>query len=599
MAIDPILQAAEEYLRGLTTAGYRPQYYFTSAEDTSGEGSGPSSLYVRPTTPWEQEHWGNPGWFTPDDDLRDVTSQALQTGTAPGGWRAVTDAEIAADPQLAQDWDVWNQHLGQFQRRQEPFNLFTSDIFPALAAVGLSTGLAGALGAFSPPASAAGAAGLGAADVGGSVAPLAVTPALNPAVSAPVWAGPAAGAGMAGAGGAGAGLTAGGGASGTAVGGLAGTAAGGGMGLWELLAPALVQGGTSLVGGLLGANAATNAGETQARAAQEANALLAAIYAQQRADMAPWREAGVGALGQLTSLVQSPSSPSPYQAPGAMDIAPYDLNQLTAQSRFAAPVGVLDPAQYAWQAPPALNPASFAFAPPSGADVLRQDPGYQFRQDEARRALEASAAARGGLLSGSTLRGVTDLSQTLASQEYQNAYNRLLGQNQLAYQRALQENTDVYGRRLTANQLAYGRGYQQNQDIYGRGLTENQLNYERLLAANQGQFGRAYQADQDAYQRALQQYMTNYNVQQGQRQQQYNELAGLSGTGQTSATGLAQLGGTFGTQQANNLLSGAASQAAGGMGASNAWTGALGGVGTAANSYLQNALLQQLLQRRS
>jgi hypothetical protein len=40
------------------------------------------------------------------------------------------------------------------------------------------------------------------------------------------------------------------------------------------------------------------------------------------------------------------------------------------------------------------------------------------------KALERSAAARGNLLSGSTLKGVQRFGQDLASQEYQNAFNR-------------------------------------------------------------------------------------------------------------------------------------------------------------------------------
>jgi hypothetical protein len=43
---------------------------------------------------------------------------------------------------------------------------------------------------------------------------------------------------------------------------------------------------------------------------------------------------------------------------------------------------------------------------------------------EGMKALERSAAARGGLLSGATLRGTQRFGQDLASQEYQNAFNR-------------------------------------------------------------------------------------------------------------------------------------------------------------------------------
>ena len=52
------------------------------------------------------------------------------------------------------------------------------------------------------------------------------------------------------------------------------------------------------------------------------------------------------------------------------------------------------------------------------------DPGYGFRVSEGMKALERSAAARGGLLSGATLKGITRFGQNTASEEYQNAFNR-------------------------------------------------------------------------------------------------------------------------------------------------------------------------------
>jgi hypothetical protein len=53
-----------------------------------------------------------------------------------------------------------------------------------------------------------------------------------------------------------------------------------------------------------------------------------------------------------------------------------------------------------------------------------QDPGYQFRLKEGMQGLERSAASRGGLLSGGTLKGIQRYGQDMASQEYQNAFNR-------------------------------------------------------------------------------------------------------------------------------------------------------------------------------
>ena len=59
-----------------------------------------------------------------------------------------------------------------------------------------------------------------------------------------------------------------------------------------------------------------------------------------------------------------------------------------------------------------------------GIKDFTADPGYAFRLSEGMKALDRTAAARGGLLSGSTLKGAQRYGQDLASQEYQNAFNR-------------------------------------------------------------------------------------------------------------------------------------------------------------------------------
>lgn len=55
---------------------------------------------------------------------------------------------------------------------------------------------------------------------------------------------------------------------------------------------------------------------------------------------------------------------------------------------------------------------------------FQSDPGYQFRMDQGQQALERSAAARGGLMSGSALKDTAKFSQGLASQDYQAAFDR-------------------------------------------------------------------------------------------------------------------------------------------------------------------------------
>ena len=61
---------------------------------------------------------------------------------------------------------------------------------------------------------------------------------------------------------------------------------------------------------------------------------------------------------------------------------------------------------------------------PFGMQQFQADPGYGFRMSEGMKALERSAAARGGLLSGATLKGIQRFGQDLGSQEYMNAFNR-------------------------------------------------------------------------------------------------------------------------------------------------------------------------------
>jgi len=61
---------------------------------------------------------------------------------------------------------------------------------------------------------------------------------------------------------------------------------------------------------------------------------------------------------------------------------------------------------------------------PFGMNQFQQDPGYAFRLSEGMKALDRTAAARGGLLSGAALKGAQRYGQDLGSQEYTNAFNR-------------------------------------------------------------------------------------------------------------------------------------------------------------------------------
>lgn len=119
---------------------------------------------------------------------------------------------------------------------------------------------------------------------------------------------------------------------------------------------------------LIGSNASKKAASTQADAANRAADLQMQQFERQVELQEPWRQAGITALNKLTPL--------------ATEYTPF------------------------------------------GMDQFQQDPGYAFRMKEGMKALERSAAARGGLLSGGMLRGAQEYGQGLASQEYMNAFNR-------------------------------------------------------------------------------------------------------------------------------------------------------------------------------
>lgn len=70
------------------------------------------------------------------------------------------------------------------------------------------------------------------------------------------------------------------------------------------------------------------------------------------------------------------------------------------------------------------TPGYGSMAKPFSMADFQADPGYAFRLAEGQKALERSAAARGGLLSGGTGAALTRYGQEMGSQEYQNAFKR-------------------------------------------------------------------------------------------------------------------------------------------------------------------------------
>ena len=72
---------------------------------------------------------------------------------------------------------------------------------------------------------------------------------------------------------------------------------------------------------------------------------------------------------------------------------------------------------------------------PFDYNLYQQDPGVGFRFKTGMDALERTAAARGGLISGNQLRGAVQYGQEFGTQDYNDALNRYLLQNREKYNR--------------------------------------------------------------------------------------------------------------------------------------------------------------------
>jgi hypothetical protein len=157
-----------------------------------------------------------------------------------------------------------------------------------------------------------------------------------------------------------------------------------------------------------------------------------------------------------------------------------------------------------------------------GMDQFQADPGYAFRMSEGMKGLERSAAARGGLLSGATLKGIQRYGQDLASQEYQNAFNR-------------------YGverdRRLNPLQSLAGMGQTTSQQLGAAGQTMAGNVGQAMGAAAQARAS-GYMGGANALSGALGQYM-NYGQQQ-QQNAMLRQLIGNRGGGFGGGTGYMQ-----------------------------------------------------------
>lgn len=129
---------------------------------------------------------------------------------------------------------------------------------------------------------------------------------------------------------------------------------------------------------------------------------------------------------------------------------------------------------------------------------VQQDPGFQFRMDEAMKALSRSAAGRGQLNAGGTSKQLLQYGQGLASQEYGNAFKRAFDVAGANYEAAIGNRQNDYNRFNTqwnanmglANmgQQAVGAQNQAQQNYYNY-TGNNAINTFNRLAGNEFNYG--------------------------------------------------------------------------------------------------------------
>lgn len=164
----------------------------------------------------------------------------------------------------------------------------------------------------------------------------------------------------------------------------------------------IIGGLGSLFGGLFGANASSQAAGQYQQALQQAQQFMQDQEKQGLGNYQPYLQGGAQASGMLSQLLGTPGQ------------------------------GLLTPWDKTFQAPTEAE--------------AEQTPGYQFQLHQGEGAIQNSAAAQGGLLSGGTLAGLNQYAQGLASTNYQNTFNNAQTQYQDAYQSFLNNQNNTYQR---------------------------------------------------------------------------------------------------------------------------------------------------------
>lgn len=176
---------------------------------------------------------------------------------------------------------------------------------------------------------------------------------------------------------------------------------------------------------LVGAAGARSAARSQEKAAQGSQNVQRRIFRQTRSDLNPFRNLGTNAFrayayemgigdrptfgGNTLAVEEIPGAPAP-QIGGRATPMTFRVDGRTFNTRQEAEAY-----------------ASANSMPGRAYEGFTATPGYQFRMNEATDAVQAAAAARGMLRSGSTLSALSDRAANVATSEYGTFMDRLGG----------------------------------------------------------------------------------------------------------------------------------------------------------------------------
>jgi hypothetical protein len=191
---------------------------------------------------------------------------------------------------------------------------------------------------------------------------------------------------------------------------------------------ALIGAGAALIGGAMSADASKDASRASRRANDAAIAEERRQFDTTRADFAPYRQVGTGALGILSSMYGIPMSAAPAQ-----EIAPEEpaaplstVDRLRNLFNGSKITGAPQPTTGSSPKPPPTGMPAVGTPGVQDFSAFYNSPDYRFAVDQGQQAIERARSATGNLASGNTLTELTRYGQGMGAQQLNNYTSRLM-----------------------------------------------------------------------------------------------------------------------------------------------------------------------------